>query len=103
MTTSIRDLLVGLGTTADEIAESLTVAGIAGQVNEPCECAIARYIRANGYEGVGVLNGAGPLDCFRVEASDSGDYVIGDAGPVADFIRAFDREEYPHLIAGGGW
>lgn len=104
---TIHTLLAGLGRTADEVAEALTVAGIKGQVNEPCECAIARYIQANGYDSVGVINGdpgpGGPRDWFMVEATASDGYVIGDSGPVADFIRAFDREEYPHLIAGGGW
>jgi hypothetical protein len=104
---TIRILLADLGRTADEIAASLAAAGIAGAINEPCECAIARYIRANGYKSVGVVNAdsgpGGPRDCFQVEATGSDGYVIGDSGPIADFIRAFDREEYPHLIAGSGW
>jgi hypothetical protein len=107
MTAPIGTLLANLGKTRDEIAESLTAAGIAGVVNEPCTCAIARYLESNGYEDVAVIN-ADPLpgglpDCFQVEANASDGYVIGDAGPVADFIRAFDREEYPHLIAGREW
>jgi hypothetical protein len=104
---SIRNLLNILGRTADEIAENLAAAGIAGQINEPCECALARYIQASGYESVGVINATPPVgrfgDWFQVEATGSDGYVIGDSGPVADFIRAFDREEYPHLIAGGEW
>jgi hypothetical protein len=104
MTTPISTLLTNLGNTADEVAAKLTAAGVTGTLNEPNSCAIARYLEAEGFEDVAVLNCPNPTtrydDWFQVEAHADNGYVIGATGPVADFIRAFDREEYPHLIAG---
>ena len=104
MTTPISTLLTSLGKTADEIAENLIAAGVTGTANEPNSCAIARYLEANGYEDVAVVNGTDhgdPTDRFQVEANADDGYIIGGYGPVANFIRAFDAGAYPQLVSGG--
>jgi hypothetical protein len=101
MTKPLPTLLSELGSTADEIAAKLAEAGIEGDINEPCSCAIAAFIKANGYPdvAVGTNNDGG----FYVETDDHSEFTIGQAGPIPDFIRAFDAGAYPHLVRQGAW
>lgn len=101
MPKSLPTLLSNLGTTADEIAAKLTDAGIAGDINEPCSCAIAAFIKASGYEDAAV--GTNDDGGFYVETEDQQEYTIGRSGPIPDFIRAFDAGAYPHLVREFRW
>jgi len=101
MTASLPDLLSGLGSNADEVAEKLAEAGITGEINEPCSCAIAAFIKSSGYQDAVV--GKNDDNSFYVEAADEGEHLIGYAGPIPDFIRAFDAGAYPHLVRERVW
>jgi hypothetical protein len=94
MTATVAEVLDRLGKNADQVAESLNVAGITGRPADPCECAVSRYLESLGFESVAVMNSE-----FGYSVETSEDFhTIGDEGPVADFIRAFDDGQYPHLV-----
>lgn len=101
MTAPLSELLNSLHTSADEIAAKLADAGITGEINEPCSCAIAAFVKANGYRNVAV--GKDEAGGFFVEADDEHEHKIGAYGPIPDFIRAFDAGTYPHLVRERVW
>lgn len=98
-TASLPELLTNLGSTADEIAGSLAAAGITGELNAPCSCAIANYLSAQGFASVAVA--VEESGCYVVEHGADVSHTIGQDGPIPDFIRAFDAGAYPHLIQDG--
>lgn len=85
-------LLNTLPDTADDIAVFLEGQGIKGRRGNAEQCAIARYLVANGFTDVDVC-------------SDECDAAIGGKGyrtkpprRVAEFIALFDAAKYPRLL-----
>lgn len=96
MTATLGEALDRLGGSADEIAESLTIADITGKVNDACRCALARYLESLGFRNVAVVKDEAG---WAVAADGQSTHPLGWDGPVVDFIDAFDARLYPHLIA----
>lgn len=95
MNANLDEMLERLGDNPSQIADTLAEQGIAGVKNDPCECAIARYVQTLGYSGVSVMK---DVRGFAVETED--DFVrLGWDGPIPDFIGEFDDGRHPHLIA----
>lgn len=88
------DYLAALGRTADEVAATLAALGMTGSQIVADYCPVARYLHDHAKLGWAAVS------C----ASIAGDRfaTFDTPGPVADFVRAFDRGAYPELIAHGG-
>jgi hypothetical protein len=73
----------------DEIARLLAEAAIVGLPAVPDKCPVARYVRQESGQYV------------AISSTDWAD-GLSDAAPlpatVAEFVRRFDSERYPHLI-----
>lgn len=98
MTTDI-DLeraLAKLGNTRDEIAASLQVKGITGQIEENARCPIANYLNQEfpNYKS-SVL-----LTYIILSDPHCKDIIIGlENSPITKFVEAFDERLYPELIS----
>jgi hypothetical protein len=87
------DAVAALGATADEVADTLQRAGIAGVPLDPTRCPIARYVD---HRFPGLVK---RLVVSTSSKSLSVSLVSGPIpGPVGEFIDRFDHEEYPDLI-----
>lgn len=98
MTKAALDLLEALhelGGDSDEVAESLRKQGIKGLRGEHCHCPVANYLKSRGFGGE-VWGYPGP-SVFRYVSTDVA--VVGTPEPVFNFIRRFDDEEFPDLVA----
>lgn len=87
-------LLAGLGSTPDEIADTLAAADITGQRAEPDSCAVAEYVKAAGYADVRV--GEGDDGSLLVQAGEA-EAVIALDTPLHAFVAKFDNGDYPEL------
>lgn len=96
VTASLPVVLERLGPTADAIAATLTTAGIKAARGEPCGCALAEYLRTQGFWGVKISYHDGP---GFIVTTASAEHIIGWRGPLAEFIWAFDTGWYPLLVA----
>lgn len=95
MTESLAHILGGFET-ADQVAERFAAAGVKATPGDPCDCAVARYVRL--YFGTAqVFNDNDGTD-FVVYADDEVFYV-DEEDPVGEFIRAFDDGRYPQLVS----
>jgi hypothetical protein len=99
----VGDLLVGLGTTPDEVASSLGAAGVRGTPRSNRTCPIALYLSA--------VMGADPRvrsvtvgHCSMVIAlatpdlRPAGRLVVQLPKPVRRFVSAFDALRYPENV-----
>lgn len=85
----IRQLLIGLGSTVDEVAENLMAKSAAGKVNSLRRCPVAVYLRRSGRRvEIRVFR-----DFVWVE-----DFHLRLPQPVADFIEMFDRGDFRNSI-----
>jgi hypothetical protein len=73
----------------DEIARLFEDEGIVGEVADARECPVARYVRQQTGEHVRVY---GTAQWVR------GQRVFSLPASIAEFVRRFDSERYPHLI-----
>lgn len=96
MTASLEEMLGRLGDEPDVIAAEIAKAGITAVRNEPCDCAVARWLTHNGYSKVDVM--LSDADGYVVYADDE-IFDLGDDGAIPDFIRAFDNGSFPQLEA----
>jgi hypothetical protein len=87
--------LLGLGERRSLVAGALARAGVRGRRKCMSTCIIAVYLGGLGYTGVSVF----------AHPDGEGLVVLADgwAGwtvprPVAEFVKAFDDGEYPHLV-----
>ncbi len=99
-----RTLLAELGTSPDEVFESLNAAGVHGVPRDNRSCAVARYLTA--------LMGADPRiravnvgHCSLLidtaappEFRPSGRLLVQLPKPVRQFVAAFDARRYPAII-----
>ena len=88
-------LLAALGSTPDEIADTLAAADITGQRGEPYSCAVAEYVKAAGYADVRV--GEENDGSLLVQAGDT-EAVIALDTPLHAFVAKFDNGGYPELV-----
>ncbi len=96
-----RSLLIGLGTSADEVARSLASAGVNGVPKNNRSCAVALYL--NVLMGADMRVGSikvGHCSLFIEMASASGTRPAGRLQvqlpkPVRQFVAAFDAHTYP--------
>jgi hypothetical protein len=86
-------VLQEMGETHFEVATTILKKGISGKRQSPTRCPITRYAEAMGFTGV--ITGADSIDLFQ---SGSPAKVVLCPDPVRDFIKSFDRGEYPELI-----
>lgn len=98
--TRVIELLGSLGSTADEVADSLRTRGITGTPEDPCHCPIANLIRAefpeSDAQGWTVDPCAEPgWYVFRSEVGTS-DGRFAPPAPVQKFIEHFDG--YPGAL-----
>lgn len=92
-TSLLQEVLDGLGSTADEVADTLIKSGLKGRRAEACYCPVANYVRhempevtfASVYEFVNITDEHGTS--LRTSTPD----------PVFDFIHLFDHNEFPEL------
>jgi hypothetical protein len=91
----IPGLLAALGTTADEVAESLRARGIRGKPGDSEGCALARYLRSEGLGDVRV----GLNKVYQTFPSGTA-VAVADFWdtPVHEFRMQFDRHEHPDLV-----
>lgn len=87
----VAELLRALGSTADEVAETLRRGGYRGERQRCDVCPIAQYLGANDVDGPAVY----PIVVFfgpecEAASNPEGAYL---------FMRAFDEGGYPDLVA----
>jgi hypothetical protein len=99
----IQDLLVGLGSCRFEVAQALHDLGVRAVPKDPCECAVAIYLKA-------VLNADLRIASLVVESRDVKVRIEGSKWfhfhiatvalpqPIRQFIVAFDEAVYPDLL-----
>ncbi len=82
--------LLALGSTADEVAETLLRGGHRGRLDDTCYCPVAVYLRALGADDPYV-----DLEWTTV-GWDSDPVHVPDQ--IADFIETFDSGAFPQLV-----
>jgi hypothetical protein len=96
------DLLVGLGDTPDEVAESLQAAGVRGVPRDNRSCAVAVYVSAlMGSEprirSVAVGHCALSISMVTPDHRPAGRLMVQLPKPVRRFVAAFDGDAYPSV------
>lgn len=81
------DLLV-LGSTADDVANSLRKLDIRGDIGEPGSCPIAVHLKSKGYDSPEVMG---------TEVACDGNASVPAPDPIREFVGNFDNWEYPDL------
>ena len=101
LTGEIESFLSNLGGNADAVATSLRNEGVRGQPQDKAQCAIARYLGAV----VGADKRVRNISVGTSELSVSGPHwwsaklVIEVPPAIQQFIRGFDRYQYPDLVS----
>jgi hypothetical protein len=101
LTGEIECFLNDLGGNAEDVASSLRHEGVQGQPQDKAQCAIARYLGAV----VGADRRVRNISVGTSELSVSGPHwwsarlVIDVPAAIQQFIRAFDRYQYPDLVS----
>lgn len=95
--TKIRDAVLGLGTTPDEIAENLRLEGVQGLMGVSSSCAISAYVRKHWPD---VLPSTSPYGLV-LDATCSRYVPLPPSH--SEFVISFDRGEYPELISPHPW
>lgn len=83
--------LARLGSSPEEIAESLNTKGISGYRRKPTNCPIANYLKQE-FPNVGLIY-VGGVVCFDETKK------IPTPTEVREFINGFDKGFYPKLTA----
>lgn len=94
---NVLKLLNMLGETPSEIADTLLVSGFYGRIRHPCECPLARYLRANGVVFNSIDNEA-VYGVVEIDGEDEYDDDIGVPGAIDEFMCDFDSGKYPALV-----
>lgn len=92
----LSEVLIGMGDTADKVAQTLRDAGIKGKRADPCACPIAKYLRKQRFTNVSVgLNST-------VDVTDgTNDLSERNTSATKAFILAFDQDhQFPDLREG---
>jgi hypothetical protein len=86
---TIEELLLKLGSTPDEVANTLKTLRFKGKIGSDCDCPIANYLANAGYDNASVgWDQIVDEPCFEFK----------DDHPVKQFIIAFDENKYPELV-----
>ncbi|MGA3146723.1 MAG: hypothetical protein ABSF33_04505 [Acidimicrobiales bacterium] len=99
-----RTLLTELGTTPDEVFESLNAAGVNGVPKDNRSCAVARYLTAlmgsdPRVRAVNVGHCSLLIDTAAPpEFRPTGRLLVQLPKPVRQFVAAFDARRYPAII-----
>lgn len=98
---TITDALRALPVGPDNIAAHLADLGVQGECATPSRCAIAEYLHAVGAVPAGDSVTVGALRARIVPSGEDAVYYASDLGrsDISAFVAAFDRQEYPELIA----
>jgi len=101
--TSLRELLVGLGSTGPEVAQTLRSAGIEGTKKSARDCALALYLRAvvTGDMRVGSVVVWGPTIVVHRTGGLRLPIRLAVPDAVRAFIAGFDQGYYPELLRDG--
>lgn len=103
-----RDLLVGLGGSQTEVAESLGSSGVLATPKDPEDCAVAVYLRATLGTEQRVKSLAIKCNCVMIFLDGPRRFhwrnvvKVELPEPVCQFILAFDQGAYPNLVRGSG-
>lgn len=93
----VRGLLAALGTTTDQIADTLRLGGHVGRRDDGTCCPVARYLTASGVPGLNVMRDdiedASEADTW----CDPDRWMIPTPGQVSGFVVAFDAGNYDDL------
>lgn len=96
----VRDYLLSLGSTPDQVAETLQAQGIKGYRASADSCPLAHALNAHYGEGVQafVTHTDVTLARYPVASDANNDYLIVNPLQIADFVSLFDSGEYPELV-----
>lgn len=95
--------LEDLGKTANTVAEILSREALVGKPGDDCGCPVALYLQAviEEHPRAGVYQEDHYFACvWRSDRPDNAELTVDLPDAVRDFVRAFDRGEYPDLIEG---
>jgi hypothetical protein len=99
----IRENVVGhlaqLGDSPAAIAASLTRLDCKGQPGEASRCPIATYLTRSGFRHPSVSQNSILINSDAQAAARSGLVRVTTPEPVAQFLNAFDSDDYPELVA----
>jgi hypothetical protein len=95
---SLEELLLELGSTADNIAANLIEMGIEGIPKSYHGCPVLNYLRENhGLDKLRISGGgAGPY--YIYDYTNEIDEPVRPWKPLQKFLEKFDNGEYPELI-----
>lgn len=95
----VREYLLSLGKTPDQVAETLQAQGIKGYRASADSCPLAKALNAHYGEGVQafVTHTDVTLACDPVGLDGNDEHMIVNPLQVADFISLFDSGKYPEL------
>lgn len=83
-----------------QIAERFKAAGIKAVPGDPCECAVAKYVKLY-FATAGVFHDSDSGDVDYVVYADDEVFDVAADSPIGEFIRDFDAKRFPELIADG--
>jgi hypothetical protein len=89
---NLLDVLNGLGSTADAIAEELLAADVTGMREDPECCPIANYLTRCTDARPSVQR-----EYVSLTWQDGSELEVRTPDPVRFFVAAFDSREYPEL------
>lgn len=90
----VADFLKSLGTRGDEVAASLRRLRVKGIKMENTMCPISNALRAQ-FSNVAVSSGPYAITIYDALTKD--EIMVSTPYYIADFIRQFDKGEYPEL------
>ena len=94
----ITESLVALGTTAEEVAASLLLHGIKGDLDSPFRCPIAIYLNIVLNEGKDFTDKGWVRPVVDAQDVTVGEVVLPTPKAIQDFISLFDECKFPFLI-----
>lgn len=97
---SVRALLLEMGATSEEVANTLRREGIKGDRGTGFSCPVANYLQAKGQDGILVLTNY----CTAVDDNGKEVLDVENPEPVSNFIRDFDEgNDFHDLSTGEDW
>lgn len=91
--TDVTDFLSSLGTRGVEVAATLKANGVNGIKHESTMCPLANALNSR----FGMIPSVGPYSIAFYSVDEREDLVVQTPHYIAEFLRDFDRGEYPEL------
>lgn len=92
----VREYLLSLGDTPDQVAQTLQAQGIKGRRGSSCFCPLA--VALNNRYGESAQAFVSHTDVMLYDGPESANnYLVVNPLQIADFVEAFDRGIYPEL------